>query len=170
MTDALPAPEDFRFTTTIDVAHDAVGFHVHNGQMTEFLFRARNTFLTEVAGINWTELMGSGRNLVIRQLTLDFVGEVREAQILMVGIRAVSTAAPVAHAGRGAVGGRQRSGGVPGPVDPHPRADRPARCHRGLPGAAGPARGARGPTRSSSWAQLDGLSPATGPRLALSGR
>jgi acyl-CoA thioesterase FadM len=125
MTDALPAPEDFRFTTTIDVAHDAVGFHVHNGQMTEFLFRARNTFLTEVAGINWTELMGSGRNLVIRQLTLDFVGEVREAQILMVGIRAASRRRrsltldeALWVAGSGQVVCRGRSIHIPVQIDP----------------------------------------------------
>ena len=132
MADA-PRPEDFRFTTTIDLGHDGVGFHVNNLEMTELLFRGRNSYIVDVAGVNWAEWMAEGRNLVIRQLCVDFLGEVREPTTLQVGVRAASRRRrsltldeAVWVAGSGQVVARGRSIHVSVQIDPPAAVELPA--------------------------------------------
>lgn len=85
------APWDgFRFVR--DVAPPRAGhrIHLHNLAIAELLFDARNTYITECAGIAWQALFDSGRNLVMRRLEIDYESEVDAGVRLKVGIRAIA--------------------------------------------------------------------------------
>jgi acyl-CoA thioesterase FadM len=133
MADELPRPEDFRFTTTVDLGQGDVGFHVNNLEMTELLFKGRNSYLTAALGVDWQAWIGAGRNLVIRQVVIDFLGEVREPTILVIGVRArsrrrrsITLDEAVWIAGTGEIVARGRSIHIAVSVDPPAAIELPA--------------------------------------------
>lgn len=82
--------EGFRFVRDVVVPSEGHRIHLHNLAIAELLFDARNTYITECAGIAWQSMFDSGRNLVMRRLEIDYESEVDAGVPLRVGIRAIA--------------------------------------------------------------------------------
>jgi acyl-CoA thioesterase FadM len=84
-----PTPVE-RFRFTLEVPNPSgEGFHLHNLAIAEILYGARNAYLARV-GVDWAAMIAGGTNLVIRQVTIDFEGEVGEGVPLRSGVRAAN--------------------------------------------------------------------------------
>ena len=89
VADAKPSrPGDFRFVVPAVADPNGSVVHLHNLEITEQLFRTRNSYITEAVGLAWTDLFASGRNLIMRRLAVDFEREASRSDQLVCGVRA----------------------------------------------------------------------------------
>ena len=85
--DGIRPEDEFRFVLDVDLSEEKpAGFHVHNLAIAEILFNGRNQYLATV-GVDWPRMIASGKNLVIRQLTIDYESEGPEGVALRCGVR-----------------------------------------------------------------------------------
>jgi len=80
----------YRFVRDVVPSGEHRHVHLHNLAIAELLFDARNTYITECAGLTWESLAASGRTLILRRLEIDFEREVRAGIPLRIGVRAAS--------------------------------------------------------------------------------
>lgn len=90
ITGAEPPWAAYRFSQDVVPSVELHPFHVHNLAVTEMLYAARNSYVTEAVGVGWQDLFRSGRNMVMRRLEIDFENEVSAGISLKVGVRAAT--------------------------------------------------------------------------------
>ena len=81
-------PTDFRFSMAVTSKWSASAVHVHNLQIAEIFFQARNRYITDAVGLSWPAIFASGRNLIMRRLAIDFEREASVNDDLVCGVRA----------------------------------------------------------------------------------
>lgn len=80
----------FRFVRDVLPPDEGQRFHLNNLAIAELLFQGRNAYITEGVGMAWQGLFDSGRNMILRRLTIDYEREVAAGVPLKVGVRAAA--------------------------------------------------------------------------------
>jgi acyl-CoA thioesterase FadM len=80
----------YRFVKDIVTEPVENSLHLHNLAIAELLFQARNAYITEGVGMRWQDLFDTGRNMIMRRLTIDYEREVARGVPLRLGVRAIA--------------------------------------------------------------------------------